>query len=147
MRFIVVNVLGKDPTLTGRMIIYSNVADILPGHIFTGYGHGSTYEVCMEAIGAPNTQNGLMEILTQYGIFGVISFFVLTYMCFKNHKTSNINAAFPLVSMLYIYILLASIEVTLSQNFILVLGLVILLFYNNGKNKTSHQENCNARTN
>ncbi len=147
MRFIVVNVLGKDPTLTGRMIIYSNVADILPGHIFTGYGHGSTFEVCMELIGAPNTQNGLMEILTQYGIFGVISFFVLIYMCFKNHKISNINAAFPLVAMLYIYILLASIEITLSQNFILVLGLVILLFNNNGKNKTSHQENCNARTN
>lgn len=137
MKFIIVNVLGKDPTLTGRMIIYSNITDILPGHIFTGYGHGSTFEVCMELLGAPNTQNGLLEILTQYGVFGVIAFLVLIYVCFKNNKIANLNNVFPHITMLYVYIFLASIEITLGQNFILILGLIILYFKNNEKNKIS----------
>lgn len=125
VQFVVEDVLQKDITLTGRMNIYASVLSLLPGHFWSGYGYGSTYEVCMKLLGAPNTQNGLLEILVQYGIIGVSLFLLLVYLVFrKNKNLKSRKHSMPIVAMLYIYIVLASVEITLELDFIVLLAIL-----------------------
>lgn len=140
MKFIVVDLLAKDSTMTGRTDIYLNVFSLLPGHLWSGYGYGSTYEVCMDILGAPNTQNGLLELLVQHGIMGVVLFFVLMFMVFKKNsylKTRLYSRA--IVAMIYIYIVLASVEITLGLEFFVLLAILTVC------SEMDKQYNLNAK--
>lgn len=123
MKFIIVDVLGKDITLTGRMWIYNSIFHILPNHFWTGYGHGSTFEICTKLLGAVNSQNGLLEILIQYGIPGVAAVLYLIYTAFKKVKLSNYTL--PIVALIYTYMFLASVEITVNLQFFVFIGLAI----------------------
>lgn len=140
MQFIIEDVLGRDMTLTGRMPIYNNFNNLISGHFWTGYGHGSTYEVCMRIMGAPNTQNGLFEILMQYGVFGVVSIISLIYVSFKKIKITN--EIFPIVAMVYVYMLLASIEITLSLRFLSMLSIIASMQKQTNITNGSNNKSC-----
>ena len=124
IRYLIEDVFHRDITLTGRLIIYSSIGKVLSGHILLGYGMGSSFEIVMKMIGAPNTQNGVLEIILQQGIISLILLIVLVWKVFHYiSKKRGINYAWI---MLYIYIVFASIEITLDVSFIswLVLALV-----------------------
>jgi len=145
VKFIIEYILGRDSTLTGRMWIYDNVFNILPGHIWTGYGHGSTYEICKKLLGVSNTQNGLIEIQVQYGILGVLLVILLIYHVFKyNRKFQNSMSNMPFMGLIYMYILLASIEITISLEFFILLSLVTIS--SKAKNENSNSQIMGERS-
>ena len=85
---------------------------------------GSSFEVMMKMIGAPNTQNGVLEIILQQGILSLIGLLILTWTVFKYiSKKEDTNYA---LMMIYIYILFAAIEITLDVSFLLWLGLALV---------------------
>ena len=126
VRFIVEDVLQRDISLTGRMGIYTSMYELFPGHYWSGYGYGSTYEVCMKLLGAPNTQNGLMEIVVQFGLVGAGLFLVLIFFAFRqNSYQNNRRYSMPIISLLYVYIILASVEITLELQFLVLLAIMV----------------------
>jgi hypothetical protein len=124
--------LNRSLTITGRTRVYENIVSLFPDNrIWTGYGHGSSYEVSMMLIHSPNSQNGLVNILLQYGVFGAVLLFLLMYSVFKAGANSkNIAVALPFISLLYVYILLASVEITLELNSLVLLSLISVILTN-----------------
>ena len=131
VRYLVEDVLHKDITLTGRMQIYSSLDTIFNGHLLFGYGLGSSFEVVMHIIGAPNTQNGLLEIILEQGIFSLALLMILIYKVFK-YESKSIESNY-LVLMIYLYAVFASIEITLSLSFITWLALFLVSKYQKGE--------------
>lgn len=119
---IIVNVFKKDPTLSGRFYIYNNILPILSEKLMLGHGYGNSYEILMEVLGYPNTQNGLMECIFDYGILGTIFFLILMKAQLKKSNSKNIYQ--PLYYCLVVFSILAMIEITLDIRFILFLAII-----------------------
>lgn len=138
IRYVVEEIFHRDISLTGRLDIYEKIDSVFLGHVLFGYGMGSSFEVVMKMIGAPNTQNGVLEIILQQGILSLILFIVLVWKIFKYvSRRNNINYA---LIMLYIYALFASVEITLDISFIIWLGLA-LVFEEDFEMLNCHKEN------
>lgn len=74
------NVLGRSATLTGRERIYEAMAQLITQKPLFGLGRTTTY--VNELIGPMNVQNGLMQVIYQYGFFGgiALSLLVIEYL-------------------------------------------------------------------
>jgi O-antigen ligase len=89
--------LGKDPTLTGRTVIYSAIFTELQQTPLLGFGYraffiGLTGESANFAlrsglIGLGNAENPILEIWLELGIVGVICLFILVVQCCRNIVT------------------------------------------------------------
>lgn len=131
IRYLVEDVFHKDITLTGRLNIYQKIDSLFSKfHIIFGYGMGSSFEVAMKMIGAPNTQNGVLEIILQQGIISLSLLIILIWQVLK-YSCQNKSINYALI-MLYIYILFTSVEITLDISFLIWLAL-LLVFENNSK--------------
>lgn len=127
IRYLIVDVLHKDITLTGRLNIYSKLHLVFNNHILLGYGLGSSYEVSMKLISGPNTQNGILEVILEQGVLSLGLLLIVVYKVFKfNSKNANFTY---LILILYIYALFASIEITLNLSFITWLALLLVAKY------------------
>lgn len=132
VRYLVEDVFHRDITLTGRLNIYESINKVFSGHVLFGYGMGSSFEIVMKMIGAPNTQNGILEIILQQGIISLILLIVLVWKIFHYiSKKQGVNYA---LIILYIYSIFASVEITLDISFLAWLVLA-LAFEENTKKK------------
>ena len=123
--YIIVDILHEDVTLTGRMEIYNQIFPILSNKFILGHGYGNSYQILMNLINYPNTQNGILECIFNYGIFGTSCLLIIIYNIFKKlEKNENKIRYYPIIINIYIYILLASIEITFGLYFITLLAII-----------------------
>lgn len=80
----VTGVLGKSAGLTGRTYIYSRIMEIFIQNPIFGYGYNSNIANIVTEVG--NAQNGLFQMVLDYGIIGVISVCVLVYRSFYSSR-------------------------------------------------------------
>ncbi|HII4441206.1 TPA: O-antigen ligase family protein [Clostridium perfringens] len=132
IRYFIENILHKDITLTGRLIIYNNINSIFSGHILLGYGLGSSFDIIMSTIHAPNTQNGILEVILEQGIISFILLMFLIYVVFRKIRKSK-NCNYSLI-MVYIYTVFSSIEITIGKSFLIWIALSLLCQDLNDKN-------------
>lgn len=122
----ITDIMGRSLTLTGRVDIYKNIMPVIKKQLLTGYGYGSSYEVCMDHFGYADSQNGLMEWILQVGIAGTIP--LLIWMCIAMRQT-KVKMKYknwePLMALVYVLLLSASIEITLSLDFF---GLLLCIY-------------------
>ena len=135
---IIVNVLHENTELTGRLYIYENLFDILSKRPILGYGYGNSYETMYDYIGAPNTQNGLLECVLNFGIIGTVFFVLFIVSIVKNLKYNNEyrDKQYVILFGIYVFILLGMVEVTYDIYLITLLSMI-----NCGKRKL--KENVN----
>lgn len=115
MRFLIVDVLGEDMTLTGRLDIYGALGALLISCPLWGYGMGNGHMVTMmNGVGA-NAQNGLFNLMLEIGILGVVAYLLLLFCMFK--KASIYSKTYSLVCFVYMMLVLSSIEVTFTTYF------------------------------
>lgn len=130
INYFIINILNKDITLTGRMRIYEGLSSVIKENLILGYGYGNSYFVLMNKIGnAPNAQNGILESVINYGAVGTVLMVLLMYFSMKgiNNKTEF----YPIVILIYMYIFLSSVEITLG---ITILPLFSILNISSKKN-------------
>lgn len=116
----IVNIFGRDISLTARTEVYETVPDILTKHDgwLKGMGYGSSYELGMRYGGFPDTQNGILEWIWQVGIpttvIMILTFaFILSVS--KNYMDeSNRKMLLPLVAGVYLMSILGTAEITIS---------------------------------
>ena len=119
VQYLIVDLLNEDLTLTGRTYIYTRMLDLMDTQPWFGYGNGTatfftTYYIHEKLT---NTQNGLLNDYIDWGIIGVICLIILTYSVLRS-ASSRIN---PFICLIYTYIVLSSIEITLGLRFLAVL--------------------------
>ncbi len=121
VKWLIVDVLGEDLTLTSRTNIFLNLPRIVKQSPLFGYGYGSTAEIMRFYTGCTDTQNGLWEIIVSNGIIGGILYTVICFylLCSRNNiKSEN---TYPFICYSIIMIILSSIEITYGILFIVML--------------------------
>ena len=125
--YVITQLLGKDVTLTFRTVIYSMLPNIMKGRWLWGFGYGTGYEVLMRH-GIVDAQNGVYDWIQQIGIFGTM--LLVMWLCIamkrpKNDYKINYSDVRSLTALIYVFVLLATVEITFSSDF---LAAVVLLY-------------------
>lgn len=125
IEFLIVDILGEDLTLTGRVGIYASLVGLLSDCPLYGYGLGNAHLfTVMSGIGS-NAQNGLFNLMLEVGIIGCI---VYIFMIIKMLKMSPINnSTYPIVCFIYVMLLLSAIEITFSTT-ILIMAMMLIMY-------------------
>ncbi|MFT4071750.1 MAG: O-antigen ligase family protein [Dysgonamonadaceae bacterium] len=130
IQYFIVNILGKDLTLTGRLDIYDVLLDMLTKRPVTGFGSGNAHYALRYYYGMANAQNGFFNVIFEQGILGATALVYLLYVSFRNLRNFG---AYPLVAFIIMYIVLSSVEVTLGMNFIYLLIILQMFTFSNHK--------------
>lgn len=119
VRYIVVDILKEDLSLTGRTTIYKRLLEIISKRKWLGYGYNSN--IVRTIVGYGNAQNGLMELAVNYGIIGVAFFVFTVWHCLKNKKEME---EYGLQILIYIMIVCSIVEITYDYIFYMALFLI-----------------------
>lgn len=128
------NVLHRQTTLTGRTDIYNSYLVSMIGNWQYGFGYGAAYKTSMLLFRYADTQNALLEWILQVGIYAVIILLFLYIAIFSGIRKMNNNAQIiPLVALVYVFVLLGSVEITMDMNFFFCLFLLYAYIHNKDK--------------
>lgn len=125
--YIITQLLGKDVTLTFRTVIYSMFPNIMKERWFWGFGYGTGYEVLMR-YGIVDAQNGIFDWIQQIGVFGTMLLAIWLCIAMKQPKNLcdiNHSDVRSLTALAYVFVLLATVEITFSSKF---LAIIVLLY-------------------
>lgn len=122
VQYLIEDILHEDLTLTGRTVIYAKMLDLIEEQPWFGYGNGTASFFTWYYMSMPNTQNGLLNDYIDWGMVGV-SFFVFLFYFVVKYIGCNISHKNPFLCLLYTYIVLSSIEITLGLSFLAILPL------------------------
>ena len=115
VKYIVVDVLGEDLTLTTRTNIWAALLSILSDEPLWGYGPGNETVVVGGLLNLTNAQNGLLHTYLGVGAVGVFFFLLLLSGIVRKMKLRNQNTLF----LFLLGLVVASIvEVSLSSLFL-----------------------------
>ncbi len=127
VEYLVEEVLGRDTTITGRTNIYEVYIDRMQGHWLAGYGYGNGNEASVTLFGYENVQNAVLQWLLQVGVPATMGLMLLFVQVFRQIRRTNLELILPMVAMLYVCIILGTIETTFNMAFILWFGVVFML--------------------
>ena len=142
VRYFVEEVLNRDTSITGRTNIYEMLLENMQGHWLQGYGYGNANKTAMKLFGYANVQNGLMQWVLQIGVPATVSMLALFAQVFRQLKHSNgekRELVMPLVILVYLYVILATIETTFNMAFIMWFALIFMLVTERRENQMTEQ--------
>lgn len=141
VQYVLVEVLGKDATLTGRLGIYGKALLVIRNSLFWGYGYENNYMASIKYIGAANIQNGILDCVMSYGIIGTVLLMgLLLYLVYKKgNETSYI-----VISILYVYVLISSVEIVFDGWFFGCVALIAFWNDNSISDKLQRKNNQKA---
>lgn len=132
VQIIVVDVLGKSLTLTGRTVIYSRLGEYFQGHMLFGHGYNSVYTLFKDTMLVNghycyDAQNSLLEYALYFGIIGISVLLMIIYAAFSK---SNANS-FKLekneeifIFGFYLYAVVGIFEIIINPTFFMLLALI-----------------------
>lgn len=122
IRYIIVDVLKKSITLTGRTNIYMKVPELIKEKIWFGYGYNNSYDIFMSLFNFPNAQNGILHLIFEEGIVGTVLLLMIIY---KSLNMYNTDMKYKYM-FIYLYILsvLAMVEITISIYFLMIVAMI-----------------------
>ena len=122
---IITEIFNRTSTLTGREIIYQMLPDILKGHLLTGYGVGSEFEVFQRCSGFPNSQNGVMSWVLEFGLIATLILISALVAVFYYMKDKKSNILLPLVLFVYTFILIGTVEICFYYTFYGIFAIIL----------------------
>lgn len=111
---IITNILHEDVGLTGRISAYAHAFLLISGSPIIGYGYDNNYSVSRLILNIDNVQNGLLDYVVSFGVVGTILFLIILIMNIRR-LPKCCNPAF--LFLVYVFIILSSVEVTLTLKF------------------------------
>lgn len=121
---IIVNVFKKTSDLTGRMDIYASFSEIISGYFWFGAGYSNSIVAQRTTRGYLNAQNGLLDVMTQTGIVGVIFILIIILLAWRKgyNYIENYENQMTVVFLLG-FIVCSSVEPVFNNYFYLLLSL------------------------
>lgn len=120
VQHVITDILNKSLNLTGRIRIYAFLGQIISQRTWLGYGYGNT--AVESVVGYGNAQNGLIQLIIDYGLFGTIMFFIIVFQCLKKRQLSDRLEGIYIV--LYVMIICSIVEISYNYIFYLVLLMI-----------------------
>ena len=121
-------ILARDTTLTGRVNIFTAFAQAMEEHWLWGYGYGNGNTVSQGMFGYANAQNALLHWILQIGIPATCLMILLMVMIFQQlYQSRNQSLSMAFVALIYVYIVMGTIETTFSMSFLLWFAMIFLL--------------------
>ena len=96
----------------------------------SGYGLGNGNAVSTRLFGYENVQNGVLDWVLQVGVFAtgaLLAMIVVVFRQLSRRRGQALVPIMPLVSLIYMYIILGMIETTMDMSFFLWLAMIFLL--------------------
>lgn len=115
--------LKRDVSLTGRMAIYEIAIPLIANSPIWGYGYGTT--IVYDLFGFANLQNGIFDLMLNYGIPGMTLFLLMIGNAIVTDSVWVENKS--LFCLIITFLILGAIEITYGK--ILIVVVVILLCY------------------
>lgn len=119
---VIQDVLGRSVSLTGRTPIYNALGDVVLGSPLVGWGYYN--DAVSSVVGWGNAQNGILEILVNQGLLGVVAFVA---MCALAVRRSSASACPGLVYYLFAIVVCSLVEISFNVLFVFALSLVYSL--------------------
>ncbi|CCZ69786.1 putative uncharacterized protein [Bacteroides sp. CAG:702] len=130
VQYFIVNVLGEDLTLTGRIYIYNAVINVIELNPLWGMGIGNSYQLLSYLFGYPNAQNGFINLFLEQGLVGCLITMIITlHLVNKQRKQRNENYTTPIVVLIFIMIFLALVEITIDLRYVFLLTILQITDY------------------
>lgn len=127
IRYIIINILKRQLTLTGRTEIFSLFYNKMSGNWLWGYGFGSSYIISMEMFGYADAQNAILQWILQIGLPLTIGMVIIWIFYFtKLSRQKNIIEIIPLIALIYVFIILGTVEITFNLSFMLWMSIVYM---------------------
>ena len=125
VQYIIVDLLGEDLTLTGRIYIYDAVLNVIEINPLWGYGIGNSYQLLHFLYDYPNAQNGFINLFLEQGIIGSVIVIFLSLLIVMNQVKNRIKEiTFSMICLLYAMVLMAFVEITIDLWYLLLLSLL-----------------------
>ena len=125
IQYLIVDILGEDLTLTGRIYIYDAVLNVLALNPLWGMGIGNSYQLLYYLYGYPNAQNGFINLFLEQGLIGCIITMVITlHFITKQHRQRNGDFTTSIIMLTFIMIFLALVEITINLWYVFLLTLL-----------------------
>ncbi len=123
---IIVAVLGRSVTMTGRVGIFTHIIQLVRTNMFWGIGREGTASVITLVSGAANIQNGFWQIAITYGIIpaALLIFAVLSAVRPGAENKAGLHGYTMLVTI-YAFVLAGFVEITYGMTL-----LVPVVIYN-----------------
>lgn len=118
------DMLGETKTMSGRTGIYLLLAEIIEKSPYWGYGNGNSQTYVEYYTNIGNAQNGLLADVVDWGMIGTCFFLMIPYAILG--KTKYSHQSYPIICFLYMYIVVAMVEVTMNIKFIAGISLLML---------------------
>lgn len=128
VNYFVVSVLGRNENLTGRVEIFEIFSSKMEGHGAFGFGMGNANAAAKTLFGYANAQNAFLQWILQAGVITTIAlvlFLLAIYV--QRAKMGAFKKTMPLVILLYVYILLGTVETTFSMSFLLWFAVLFMM--------------------
>lgn len=125
VQYLIVDILGEDLTLTGRIYIYNAVLNVIELNPLWGMGIGNSYQLLYYLFGYPNAQNGFINLFLEQGIIGCIITMIITLHLVNNqHKQRSGDFTTPIIILVFVMIFLALVEITIDLWYVFFLTLL-----------------------
>ncbi len=125
--YIIVDVLGEDLSLTGRIGIYESLAGLMTLRPIWGFGPGSGSALMVYYTDMPNAQNGFVNYYISWGIIGFVTLIVLMITIIKKVEAENvIRHIYPIYAIVMIMIFMSTVEITIGSNFVVLLSFMLI---------------------
>lgn len=125
--FVVEEILGRDSTLTGRLAVFKHFSEKMAGHALWGFGYGNGNTAARLLFRVANAQNALLQWVLQSGLICTVVLCVLMLEVFRQlcHSTKQ-REIMPLVMLIYVYVLLGTVEITFNMAFLVWIALIFM---------------------
>lgn len=110
--YFISNTLGKSYTWVGRLHIYAMIFDVIKNKPWLGYGYFS--DIIEKILGFGNAQNGVLKIIIDSGIVGLIGYTLLFYRSMKSFNNS-LEKLWPMIIFIYCMIIASIAEINLTD--------------------------------
>ena len=130
VRYVVEEVLSRDTTITGRTNIYDMYINNMEGRWLAGYGFGNGNDAAVTLFGYENVQNGLLQWVLQVGVpttVALVAVLLTVFRQIKRRNPKNMDKILPLTAMIYVYIILGTIETTFDMAFLMWFAMIFML--------------------
>lgn len=127
IKYLILNVLHRDTTLTGRMQVYSYIYRLVSRQRWWGYGYGTDI-VMKTSIWYANAQNALWDFVICYGF--ITTAFLIIYMMLSVSRYYKCNSekfktsSWLIFSMIYVYIFIGIGEIIYNKQFFFYIALL-----------------------
>ena len=125
--YFIVEVLGEDHTLTGRLGIYETLGEVMLLRPIWGFGVGNGHYIMAFLYGTANAQNGVANLILEQGVLGLISVIALWITCMNEvtHK-NNMDTVFGVYAIILALIIMSMAEITVDTRFVVFTSLLLL---------------------